>query len=861
MLERRIKNMEANENTEATPEVLPTETAEETKPKKTKILAVVIVLILIVAALAVALGLGGGGTPTNAPPTAGAIATTNTTIPVGGSVTFKSTSNDTNGNDTIAALTWYFGDGTTSNGTVAAVGTVNHTFQYGGLYWVLLKAVDDKGANSTTEASMIRITVTYFAPTEPVTNTSAPKAVLNADQDIIDLNTIVVFNASGSKAVGQWHWINATNHSEGGENYYGYDNITSLNLTFGDGSDAVEGLSDAMTNNYKTAGHYAASLNVTGENGKSTKVMRTIHVKGQQPSTIPVKNPDSFIMASIGGPQYLDPAIDYETAGGEVLQNVYETLIWYDGARVDTLLPILCNETPSAVNGLIGADGMNYTFNLKTGVKMHDGTTMNADDVIYSLQRGIRIHDPDGPSFIYEGVITDMLSYSIGDEVQNWSGQFSWPTPAWMLALMGNDPFHVITESDVQAIAEGAITKINASAINIRLTHPQAAFLQMLAFNAASVVSKEYVELKGGVVNGAQNDHMNQNTCGSGPYKLVSWASGIIHMTRFADYHGTAPAIKDVYIRDVSDVNTRILMLKAGDADSIYLPIDFESLFTNNSNYRIIKGLPTFDQMIVGFNWNINTTAAAVYGSNVPSDFFTDVHVRRAFVHMFDYTGFIAKVLMGNGIQPNGVIPKGLFGYNASQPMYNYDLAMAEAELKLAINGGTGNSWWDDGFDVAFFYNSGNTYRETACLYMKTALESMGTQFGATVNSLIWAEYLTQLQKKPSPFPMFYIGWAPDYPDPDDFATPLLDSTWGIFPYRTGYMNATIDTMIRDAAAETNDTVRYQLYQDLTEAVYQDVPYIWMYQANNFHIERSWVGGYYYNPMYGGFYYPSFTKG
>ena len=853
--------MEANENTEPAPEVLPTETSEA-KPKRTKILAIIVVVVLVVAALAAALVLMGTTSqpPANRSPVAGAQATTNTTIDIGGNVTFHSTSTDLDGNNTIVDYAWMFGDAASTNGTKVAKANVTHEYDFGGLYWVMHKVTDNKGASNTTEASMIKVTVNYYVPTTPTSNESAnataPYAQLDADQDIISVKALVVFNMSDSYGFG-WNgtaWVQ------------GLDQVRAMNLDFGDGTDSENVSADGMSgmwgasHKYNTSGHFAAVLNVTGMNNMSTIVKTTIHVKAAVIVNQTVKNPDTFITASIGGPQYLDPAIDYETAGGEVLQNVYETLIWYDGARVDTLLPILCNETPSAVNGLIGADGMNYTFNLKTDVKMHDGTTMNASDVIYSLQRGIRIHDPDGPSFIYEGVITDMLSYSIGDEVQNWSGQFSWPTPTWMLALMGNDPFHVITEADVQAVAEGAITAINASAINIRLTHPQAAFLQMLAFNAASVVSKEYVELNGGVVNGAQNNHMNQNTCGSGPYKLVTWSSGVIHMTRFADYHGAAPDIKDVYIKDVSDVNTRILMFKAGDADSIYLPIDFEGLFTDNPNYRIIKGLATFDQMIVGFNWNINTTAAAIYGSDVPTDFFTDVHVRRAFAHMFDYTGFIAKVLMGNGIQPNGVIPKGLFGYNASQPVYSYSLAMAEAELKLAINPATSNSWWDDGFSTAFFYNTGNSYRETACLYMKQALESLGANFHATVNSLVWASYLTELQKKPSPFPMFYIGWAPDYPDPDDFATPLLDSTWGIFPYRTGYSNATIDSLVRDAAAETNDVVRYELYQDLTEAVYQDVPYIWMYQANNFHIERSWVGGYYYNPMYGGFYYASFTK-
>ena len=38
-----------------------------------------------------------------------------------------------------------------------------------------------------------------------------------------------------------------------------------------------------------------------------------------------VKNPDTFTLVTIGEPDNLDPAVDYETAGGEVIANVYET--------------------------------------------------------------------------------------------------------------------------------------------------------------------------------------------------------------------------------------------------------------------------------------------------------------------------------------------------------------------------------------------------------------------------------------------------------------------------------------------------------------------------------------------------------
>ena len=143
---------------------------------------------------------------------------------------------------------------------------------------------------------------------------------------------------------------------------------------------------------------------------------------------------------------------------------------------------------------------------------------------------------------------------------------------------------------------------------------------------------------------------------------------------------------------------------------------------------------------------------------------------------------------------------------------------------------------------------------------MKDALEGLGTQFHAEVHALDWPAYLAAVRASPSPMSMFFFGWGPDYADPDDYVNPFLYS-YGSFPYRTGYSNASIDALIESAAAELNSTLRFQMYEELTELCYDDAPYIWMYQANNFHVERSWLNGYYFNPMYGGFYFPAFSKG
>jgi peptide/nickel transport system substrate-binding protein len=758
---------------------------------------------------------------------------------------------------------WYFGDGTSTSGNASVARNVTHTYAYGGHYLVWHVATDDKGLNGTNEAAMIGIDVLlYQLGDPPYTNTTAPFAFLTSDKDIIEANHTVMFNMTSTTDT-KWDWINQSDHSEGQQWNLSYSYLSAPGTTIDYGVGTAAALVApaeymATTHNYTASGHFATKFKATSWNTNTTTVMRTIHVLTPKvTSTGPIKNPNAFIEATIGEPDYLDPAVDYETAGGEILQNTYETLVWYSGSSASTLVPQLATAIPTVGHG-ITADGLYYNFTLKSTVKFHNNVTMTADDVAYSAQRVVRIHDPDGPAWMVEQVLTDSMSAYIGDELQNWTPASH---PAWLnAAIGGTDPHYIITELDNQNASEAAVKVIDPTHVSFHLTHAYPGFLYITAYTVLDVVSKTFVQAHGGVVNGAQNTQMNVLECGTGPYYLVSWDHGVqIHMARWSGYWGPAPALKDVYIVKANDQNTRILMLQAGDADSAVITIDFESLFSDTTKYRVVKGLPTFDVTFAGFNMNINTTAAAGFGSNVPTNFFQDKNVRTAFVHLLNYSQFIANVLKGNAIVPNGPIPKGMFGYDSSIPVYNYSLALAEAALRLAPSDTPGQSWWDKGFTVAFMFNTGNAYREAACTYMKAALESLGSQFHATINALDWPTYLANLRKSPSPFPLFYLGWAPDYADPDDYANPFL-LTGGTFAYRTGYSNATIDALVMQASSELDTTLRLDLYRQISWLVYNDTPYIWLYQSNNFHVERSWVTGYIYNPMYSGFYYPNFSK-
>jgi len=108
-----------------------------------------------------------------------------------------------------------------------------------------------------------------------------------------------------------------------------------------------------------------------------------------------VRNPGTIIEATIGDVDSLDPAWAYDTASGEVIINVYEPLIFFDGEKTDKFVPLLATKVPTVENGLVSQDGLTYTFPIRKGVKFHNGEPLTPEDVEYSIERAM-VQDRDG---------------------------------------------------------------------------------------------------------------------------------------------------------------------------------------------------------------------------------------------------------------------------------------------------------------------------------------------------------------------------------------------------------------------------------------------------------------------------------
>ena len=94
-----------------------------------------------------------------------------------------------------------------------------------------------------------------------------------------------------------------------------------------------------------------------------------------------------LVVGQIAEPKSLDPATVTAVNDFRILMNIYDGLVRYKDGALEV-------EPALAESWEISADGKTYTFNLRSGVKFHDGTAVDADAVKFNFDRML---DEDHP--------------------------------------------------------------------------------------------------------------------------------------------------------------------------------------------------------------------------------------------------------------------------------------------------------------------------------------------------------------------------------------------------------------------------------------------------------------------------------
>lgn len=570
-------------------------------------------------------------------------------------------------------------------------------------------------------------------------------------------------------------------------------------------------------------------------------------------------NPCEVVEMTIGDASTIDPADAYDSASGDVIEQVYDTLYRYagDGNGNSIIEPRL------ATGYTISEDGKTYTFTLRDDVYFSNGDKMNAHDVIYSWCRVLGYGSPDS----HVGWILEQ-SFDCNDENgahDDWGGE--------------------------------SFTAISDTSFSVTLFDQSSAFISTIAYTVGAVINADLceenrvVELNetGAVVSDDYcHEWMDEGPRGAGSnaYVVDTWIreDRIVITPNWMYWEDGDYNINRHTMSIVTEASTRLLAFTDGEVDFGSINIEDLVNFCDNLDDKpnvqskvgyICSYRETFTVTLAAFNvnpkvqdsgqsseWDGTQTSTEVLNWDSDGDGTMDAHVmsspavRTAINYAFDYDTH-RRDTYDNSLAPvYGPIPNGFLFADTQSQVFEYDLDYSEQLLEDA---GFIRQYDCDSLTVGeeptvvpvaerdgtecrlpnvlrVMANEGNDYRIAMAGQLMQALGTIGVATDGDAKP--WAEYLTMYYTKT--YEIRFSGWAPDYLDPDNYWSPFAGShDIGGDAYGTGYHNDVVDQNLVTARTSQDNAVREAAYAAAFAAWTQDPNMILIGQYNGVSVKHN----------------------
>ncbi len=328
-------------------------------------------------------------------------------------------------------------------------------------------------------------------------------------------------------------------------------------------------------------------------------------------STAPAGGRQSIIRITADNTPKIDPAVGNDYISGQVVPNLYDSLVYQRGDKQEPNL---------ATKWGVSDNGLEYTFQLKQGVKFHDGSELKASDVVFSLKRWQAIGE--GFAYLFENVVD----------------------------CAATDDYTV----------------------KMTLGHPQGAFMN--AVWHLSVLNEELVManlVKDGTY-GEFGDYgknfLLSHDAGSGPYVATEMVQQDYFLaTRFPDWHmgwtGREKAPEQFKAIYCTEPSTQFTMMSNQE-------LEITSPWFAPENYEALCELPGVEM----FNYTSAITQYVFFNcAKAPTD---DVNYRKGLACLIDYDSLIGPVF-AEANRSVGPISSYVSGH-ADVMQYQYDLEKAK---------------------------------------------------------------------------------------------------------------------------------------------------------------------------------------
>ncbi|WP_430295628.1 ABC transporter substrate-binding protein [Sinomonas sp. B1-1] len=473
---------------------------------------------------------------------------------------------------------------------------------------------------------------------------------------------------------------------------------------------------------------------------------------------------------------FLDPAGSYDNGSFLVMNQIFPFLL--------NSKPGSAEPQPDIAESASFTSPKEYTVKLKSGLKWANGDTLDSADVKFSFDRQVKINDPNGPASLLE----NLESTEAKDAT----------TVVFHLKLENDQTFPQV------------------------LTGPVGPIVDHNVFPADKVMNDEDIIAKKAF---------------AGPYTVSSYQKNqLVSFKANPDYKGLlgAPKTDTVNLKYFSDSNNLKLEVQQGSIDVAWRSLtatDVDSL-AKDSKVAVHKG-PGGEIRYIVFNFD-----TMPFGAKTPeADPAKALAVRQAMADLVDRDAIAQQVYKGTYTPLYSYVADGFLGAKTPlKDMYGDGSGKPSADkAKKALS----DAGIQTPLAINLQYNPDHYGKSSGDEYalVKQQLESSGL-FKVNLQSTEWVTY--QKDRAKDVYPMYQLGWFPDFSDPDNYLTPFFTKNSFL---KNHYDNAAVQDLVAKEATNPDKSAREKQIQDVQTAVAKDLPTLPLLQGSQVAVAGSSVKG------------------
>lgn len=472
--------------------------------------------------------------------------------------------------------------------------------------------------------------------------------------------------------------------------------------------------------------------------------------------------------------------------------------------EVPTLDPHFSEDAPGEIVSTIFSGLVRANTDMEIVPDLAENWTVSPDGLTYTFNLRDDVTFHDGKPF------------TASDVVYSWERACDPDIDSPKAAIFLTDIVGAREKIDGQADSISGLRIIDDYTLEVTIDAPKTYFLWKLTQPVTYIVDEDNV---------GQDEDWYKNPNGTGPYMLESWEEdALLLVERYDDFYEGPVPIKNIAFQ-----------LYIGYPMTLYEndEIDIAGVSSSNEERVLDPANPLNAELVT------DTYAEMSYvGMNVNEPPFDDPKIREAFALAIDTAKLVEVSLNGHAEQSGGYIPEGIPGFDESLEPLPYDVDRALELISESTYGSVDNL---PAITFSTIYGLGDTQEAIIGMWQ----QNLGIQINVeTVTEVeAWLDGLRNNE-----YQLFTSGWIADYADPQNFLEVLFQT--GSSENSFGYSNPEVDSALAEAAAETDEATRIQMYRDIEQIILDDLPAIPLYRNDTQYVlVKPRIQGYTLHPI------------